>query len=49
MQKIHDKSKFGFMYHFIDEERGDIYFALAHQGESYAGGEKAIEQKAPPS
>ena len=34
MQKINGKSRFGAIWHFDDEERGDSYFSLAHQGES---------------
>lgn len=34
MQKINGRSRFCAIWHFNDEERGDIYFSLAYQGES---------------
>ena len=34
MRKVNGRSRFGALWHFDDEERGDIYFSLAHQGES---------------
>jgi hypothetical protein len=36
MKKVNGRSKFGYVWHFNDDERGDIYFSLAHQGESCA-------------
>ncbi len=36
MNKVNGSSKFGYVCHFEDDERGDIYFSLAHQGESCA-------------
>jgi hypothetical protein len=36
MKKVNGSSKFGYVCHFEDDERGDIYFSLAHQGESCA-------------
>ena len=33
MKKVIGSSRFGYVWHFDDEERGDIYFSLAHQGE----------------
>lgn len=36
MKKVNGSSKFGYVWHFNDDERGDIYFSLAHQGESCA-------------
>ena len=36
MEKVFDNSRYGHVWHFGDEERGDIYFSLAHQGESCA-------------
>ena len=33
MRQVHGRSRFGALWHFDDEERGDIYFSLAHQGE----------------
>ena len=36
MKKVNGRSKFGSVWHFNDEERGDIYFSLAYQGESRA-------------
>jgi hypothetical protein len=37
MRKMNGKSQFGALWHFDDEERGDIYFSIAHQGESSDG------------
>jgi hypothetical protein len=34
MRKVHGRSRFGVVWHFTDAERGDIYFSIAHQGES---------------
>ena len=34
MKRVIGRSNFGYVWHFDDEERGDIYFSLAHQGES---------------
>jgi transposase-like protein len=36
MKRIHGTSKFGGTWYFNDEERGDIYFCVAHQGESFS-------------
>jgi predicted 3-demethylubiquinone-9 3-methyltransferase (glyoxalase superfamily) len=36
MRQVHSRSRFGALWHFDAEERGDIYFSLAHQGESCA-------------
>jgi hypothetical protein len=43
MQKINGKSRFGAIWHFDDEERGDSYFSLAHQGESCASVDRRYE------
>ena len=34
MMKVQGRSRFGGIWHFDDEERGDIYFSLSRQGES---------------
>ena len=36
MKKRQGNSNFGYVWHFDDDERGDISFSLAHQGESCA-------------
>ena len=34
MRKVHGRSRFGAVWHFDDDERGEIHFSIAQQGES---------------